>query len=265
MNTMIFINEAIQEGITNYLNHTNENDFITIIIKTLIAIYGELDIIHPYRTKTESGLGGFDENICKFGYSKDDLSLFKQHVLDFYQTKDTKPNPNFNKIEMELIDLFFMKMKNGTKENFDDQEFLSFIQFENTPLNQMYSTNKDEIKKYYTFKKSQYMNKVEYKRIKVSKLTKEAYEMAGISLDKLDKMNDQELLDANNKVFEYFNIQSSSEEKYIRLEQAISYYKEFPDLKVKKDSNGYIEFLLLSGFIAVSLVVILTIVGVLIR
>ena len=87
MNQNIFVNDAINEGILNYINNINSDDFITIIIKTLISIYGELDIINPYKTNTESGLGSFDENITKYGYKLEELSLFKQNVMNFYLTK----------------------------------------------------------------------------------------------------------------------------------------------------------------------------------
>ena len=81
MEQNFFINEAFTIGIKNYLEKNNSNDFITNIIETLINIYGELDIINPYKTNTESGMGSFDENITKFGYSKENLSLFKQNTL----------------------------------------------------------------------------------------------------------------------------------------------------------------------------------------
>ena len=59
MNTNIFVNEAITSGIENYLNKVNDDDFMTIVIKTLISIYGELDIINPYKTKNESIIIGY--------------------------------------------------------------------------------------------------------------------------------------------------------------------------------------------------------------
>jgi hypothetical protein len=95
-------------------------------------------------------------------------------------------------------------------------------------------------------------------------LMKEAYEMGGYSYDNIIKMNEQQLFDINNKVFEYFNIDQSKEDKYLRLEQAVEYFKDFPKENVKSE-NGYVEFLLLSGFISVSLLVILIVVGVLTR
>ena len=68
-----------------------------------------------------------------------------------------------------------------------------------------------------------------------------------------------------NKVFDYFKIDQTKDDKYIRLDQAIMYYKEFGYKESKKEENGYVEFLLLSGFITVSILAITVIVGVLAR
>ena len=262
MNQNIFINEDINEGILNYLNNVNGDNFITIIIKTLISIYGELDIINPYKTNTENGMGSFDENIIKFGYSREDLSLFKQNVMNFYLTKNDIPNKYFNEIEKQLIDMYFCKIKSVNIKT--DDSFKSLIQFEGTNLNFKYSTSKDELKRYFNFKNRMLNSNINYNIVENDTLNKEAYEILGYSYDNISSMNKEELFDINNKVFEYFNIDQSSEDKYIRLDQAIEYFKQFPKETIKKE-NGYVEFLLLSGFISISLLVVTIIVGVLAR
>lgn len=262
MNQNIFINEAINEGILNYLNNANNDDFITIIIKTLISIYGELDIINPYKTNTESGLGSFDENITKFGYSLEELSLFKQNVMNFYLTKNEMPNKYFNEIEKQLIDMYFCRISSIDKKGEDS--FKTLIQFEGTNLNMIYSINKEEIKRYFDYKNKMLNTNINYIVIENNTLNKEAYEILGYSYDNIISMNEQQLFDINNKVFEYFKINQSSDDKYIRLDQAVEYYKQFPK-NTKKSENGYVEFLLLSGFIAVSLLIVTVVVGVLAR
>lgn len=263
MNQNVFVNEAINEGIKQYLQKTNEEEYTTIIIKTLISIYGELDIINPYKTNTESGMGSFDENLTKFGYSKENLSLFKQNVMHFYLSKETKPNVYFNEIQKELIDMFFQKYEKVNKENANEQNFFACLQIEETLLNNLYSTDKKEIKRYYNYKKRKANSQFEYEKVKNQLLMEEAYEMTGYSFDKIKKMNEKQLTDTNRKVYAYFKIDINRQDKDLRLEQALSYYKMFP--KPENKNNGYIEFLLLSGFIAVSLLIITVVVGVLIR
>ena len=264
MNQNIFINEAINIGITNYLNKVNDDDFLTIIIKTLISIYGELDIINPYKTSTESGMGSFDENIMKFGYNMEELSLFKQNVMNFYLTRNQKPNKYFNEIEKQLIDMFYLKLKSVDKV--DSENFKSLIQFE-TELNKLYSVDIEEIRRYFDYKNKMLKTNIQYNKIEKT-LNKEAYEIIGYSYDNIISMSEEQLFDINNKVFEYFNIDQSSDDKYIRLDQAVEYYKHFniEDNENKKmKENGYAEFLLLSTFVSISILIISVIVGVLAR
>lgn len=256
MNQNIFVNDAINEGILNYINNINSDDFITIIIKTLISIYGELDIINPYKTNTESGLGSFDENITKYGYKLEELSLFKQNVMNFYLTKNEIPNKYFNEIEKQLIDMYFCKIKDSKVV---EDSFKNLIQFTNS-----YSKDTDEIRRYFNYKNRMLNSNINYNIVENDTLNKEAYEILGYSYDNISSMNKEQLFDINNKVFEYFNIDQSSEDKYIRLDQAIEYFKQFPKETIKKE-NGYVEFLLLSGFISISLLVVTIIVGVLAR
>lgn len=262
MNQNIFINEAINAGILNYLNNTNNDDFITIIIKTLISIYGELDIINPYKTNTESGLGSFDENITKFGYSLEELSLFKQNIMNFYLTKNETPNKYFNKIEKQLIDMYFCKLKSMNMKTEDS--FKSLIQFEDSNLNSLFSTDKEEIKRYFDYKNKFLNSNINYKVIENNTLNKDAYEIVGYSYDNIIQMNQEQLKEIDNKVFEYFKIDQTKEDKYIRLEQAVEYHKYFYT-KENKTENGYAEFLLLSTFVSISILVVLVVVGVLSR
>lgn len=260
MNQNIFINEAFTIGIKKYLENKENNDFLTVVIKTLINIYGELDIINPYKTNTESGMGGFDENIIKYGYSKENLSLFKQDMMDYYLTKEQVPNKYFNKIEKDLIDMFFLKINSVNHDETIFNNFKSYLLFNNEK-----SIDKTEIERYFSYKLKMLNTDIKYQLVENNTLSKEAYEILGYSYDNIIKMSKNELFDINNKVFDYFKIDQTKDDKYIRLDQSIMYYKEFGYKESKKEENGYVEFLLLSGFIAVSILAITVIVGVLAR
>lgn len=260
MNQNFFINEAFTLGIKQYLENKENNDFLTVVIKTLINIYGELDIINPYKTNTESGMGGFDENIVKFGYSRENLSLFKQEFLNYYLTKDQIPNKYFSKIEKDLIDMFFLKVKSVNHDEEIFNNFKSYLKF-----NDEKSADKDEIERYFNYKLKSLNTDIKYQLVENNTLNKDAYEILGYSYDNITKMSKNELIDINNKIFDYFKIDQNNQDKYLRLEQAIIYYKEFGKKEEKKQENGYVEFLLLSGFIAVSILTITVIVGVLAR
>ncbi|MBE6161725.1 MAG: hypothetical protein E7158_05870 [Firmicutes bacterium] len=261
----IFINEALTIGINNFLNNTNKDDFITIIVSTLVNIYGQLDIINPYKTNSENS---FDENITKFGFTKEKLSIFKQHVENFYLSKDDKPNKYFNEIEKELIDMYFYKFKSIKQDDTDLDSFKKNIQFEGTILNEIYSINKKEINKYFNYKiKNKIMN-INYNLIANNILNKEAYSYVGYSYDNIKNMNEMELDVINRKVFDYFKIDINREDRFLRLQQAIEYYKDIKKENIEDDKikeNGYVEFILLTAFVSISILVLAIIVGVLSR
>ena len=261
MNQDIFVNEAINDGITNFMEGKNPEEFTTIIISTLVNIYGQLDITNPYKTKSEKS---FDSNITKYGYGKDELSLFKQNVLNFYLSKDEKPNKYFDQIEKQLIDMFFVKLKKVKQNESDINVFKSYIQFEGNKLNDLYSRNKSEIRKYYNYKAKLLSFDVTYKMEEQNKLNREAYENLGYSYDNVINMSDQELVLINKKVFDYYNIDSTSEDRFLRLDQAVAYFKQFPKkVEPKKEQNGYTVIILLVAFVIISILSIAIVVGVL--
>jgi hypothetical protein len=78
-------------------------------------------------------------------------------------------------------------------------------------------------------------------------------------------MADDKINELNEEVFKYFEIDTTKDDKYLRLEQAIKYYDEYPKDGQNKEANGYVEFLLLSGFISITLLVVIVLVGVVLR
>lgn len=261
----IFVNEAITVGINNFLNNTNKDDFETIIISTLVNIYGQLDIVNPYKTNSENS---FDNNITKFGFSKEKLSIFKQNVENYYLSKENKPNKYFNEIEKQLIDMYFYKYNSVKQDETDLNSFKSNIQFENTNLNNIYSTNKKEIVRYFNYKMKNKELNLKYDLVDNNTLNKEAYSYIGYSYDNVKNMNEMELDAINRKVFEYFKIDINREDRFLRLDQAIEYYKNYKKEEVdndQKQENGYVEFILLTAFVSISILILAIVVGVLSR
>ena len=87
----VFINEVFSRAIELYLKYKDKPNepeyhrFLVMAIRTLVSIYGELDIINPYITQNEHNMGGFDSNLTKFGFPKSDLEDFKKQFLIFFE------------------------------------------------------------------------------------------------------------------------------------------------------------------------------------
>ena len=90
----IFINEGINQGIVNYIKYMNNEEidkvhyFEFYVIKTLTIIYGEINIINPFKLKKEES---FYKNLSLFGLKKSELNLFINY-LDEYNKWLNKPD-----------------------------------------------------------------------------------------------------------------------------------------------------------------------------
>ena len=82
-----FINEAFDKAVNDYLISRDKtegvlyNSFLVVVIRLLINIYGELDIINPFRVKNELA---FDSNLTKYGASKEDIVNLKKLVYEYF-------------------------------------------------------------------------------------------------------------------------------------------------------------------------------------
>ena len=90
-------------------------------------------------------------------------------------------------------------------------------------------------------------------------LSKEAYQIAGFNPIEVMNMSEKEIENVNNKVFHFFRIKDTDINKRKHLESAIDYYKKYGNNLTS--GNGYVDSLLLAGFIATG-VMVLTIVAI---
>ena len=73
-----FINEAVDKAINDYMSSKDKkegvlyNSFLVVVIRMLISIYGELDIINPYQIKNEDALRN---NLMKYAASKENIDI----------------------------------------------------------------------------------------------------------------------------------------------------------------------------------------------
>lgn len=119
----IFVNEAFNEALVSYVkgkkkpNSKEYNSFLSSVMRMLVIIYGEEDILKSYKTKN---FKLFDEALMKFGYSLENVNKFKNMLLGFYKMdqgqKDRlvkKKNKFFNAVQKLLIDMMVVKNNHG--------------------------------------------------------------------------------------------------------------------------------------------------------
>lgn len=259
---IIFINEAFSEAIKKYLankntpNNKDFSSFLVVVIRILVLIYGELDIINPYQTNNSSGLGGFDSNLKKFGLLDEDLNEFKNQMLLFYQNENHIEvlKSSFIKLQKLLIDMLLLKKSHVlvSDEELENFRNLLYLQEDSNEVKKdLYNTlspNSNEVINYLNsrlFEQKHNFVLTEYKDVALSN---EAYQIAGFNIVEVMNMSENEIENINNKVYHFFRIKANDLNKRDRLQSAIEYYKKYGNTLTS--GNGYVDILLFSGIVA---------------
>lgn len=120
MNRKLFINEIFDDSLAKYVEFEKNagselsSDVNINIIKCLVFIYGDLDLINPSITKDCKAL---IENMTKYGCSKDEINNF----FNYFNNYDL-----FN-VSKKLIDMFNYKQKVLNLENKYKEDFIKLL------------------------------------------------------------------------------------------------------------------------------------------
>lgn len=267
METQIFINEAINMAIRKYMrckdgiNSGELDTFEVVVIRTLILIYGELDIINPFKINNEKNL---DNNLKKFGLKDDVLVDFKERFLNFYKNKEDAlaVKQDFLNIQKILIDMFVLKKGHVLISDDEIEQFkkLLYTKEEINPYKMMtyskYTPDSDEIINYYNSEIYKIGHKFEFKEYSDVLLNREAYQLAGFNPAEVERMKENEIINMNNKVYYFFKIKNEEKNKKEMLENAILYFKKYGSFN--NNSKGYVDLLLIFSLVATGLMLVLT-------
>ena len=147
----VFINNSFTKAIDDYLKSSDNvqgvmyNSFLVVVIRMLVAIYSELDIINPKIIDDEDLL---KENLAKFGYDKSDVLVFLSNIQLFWdfenendKRKVKKKNPYFILIQKELVDMLIKKKLNFYLTEAEVREFydLLYTPYSKNPLRVSYN------------------------------------------------------------------------------------------------------------------------------
>ncbi len=262
MKDYIFINQAFTDAINMYISskqtgdHPDFSAFQVIVIRSLIAIYGELDIINPYRTNNESRMGGLDANLTKFGFPINKLQQFKADLQNYINAKEINkfPNPYFINIEKNLIDMYFYRKKTINISEDDTQKFQKLLYLSsntNPVIQQEISNNTNEpiiLDRYWQSKLFESNHQFELKPYKRNTLIPEAYNVLGYTLESIAQMDETTLDELNKQILSFFKIEPEDPKRTERLKEAVAYYQQYGSNITT--GNGYVDMLLLLSVIA---------------
>ena len=258
----VFINKVVSHAIELYLKYKDKPEepdyhrFLVMAIRTLVFLYGELDIINPYITQNEHNMGGFDNNLTKFGFPNNALEDFKNQFLIFLEeAKNSKvPNSGFIQIEKYFIDMFFYKKKSM---NLTEEDVLKFQEYLYIPSNsdpyiqndmKRFLSDQNVIQLYFESKKFESEHDFSLEEIPRDILSSDAYQVLGYSMDQVYNFTDQDLQAVNNRVYQFFHVHPTEPNKDELLEKAVNYYKRYGNRVTT--GNGYVDFLMFASVLA---------------
>ena len=258
-----FINPVLSHAIEMYLKYKdhpedlNFSEFTVVVVRTLVFIYGELDILNPYITHNEHMMGGFDNNITKYGFPIDDLTDFKNQFLKFIeeQQRNIKPNSAFLKIQKYLIDMYCYKQKSM---NLPVEQLIQFKKYLYIPENSeriadinKYLINPQEIIGYLNSKIYEINHNFILEPVKRETLNTDAYILLGYNMNQVNNLNDTDLKAVNDQIFRFFRVDSNSPNSKELLDKAVNYYKRYGNRITT--GNGYVDFLLFASIAATAI------------
>ena len=259
-----FINIAIDKAIKTYIatknqpNNVNYNSFLVVVIRILVLIYGEADILNPYYLNNDIA---FLNNLAKYGLSKSDVVIFKDELFNFYQfalennKKNIKErNPYFRSVLKILVDMFIMKRKSIGIKYDEEETFLDLAYTSHTTdyyrISDNYCMNDDPrfIEKYYYSKINELDVTKDLSKTINMNLNLDALKQIGVNLSNITNMSEQELITAKEEAYSYFEIDSTKPNRDELLQNSVDYLNMYGRRKVTS-GNGFVDILLLMSVI----------------
>ena len=263
-----FVNEAVDNAVNDYMRSKDVpegilyNSFLVVVIRILINIYGQLDIINPYQTKS---LETLKNNLKKYGATDDEINHLFEIINNYYIIEmrnslgiKREDNNYFVEIQKCLIDLFNLKRKNFGVTESDCKEFFDLLYTPGTsnPLRQSYNflkaSNIYEVAEYYQAKMAEKFE--EDKEEEKNLLGFDVYKLFNISVNDLSKMNASDIDNLNNQIYESLDISENAINKDYLLNEKIK------EIKMQNTpittGNAYVDILLIMSVIVTTIMVV---------
>ena len=265
-----FINEAFDKAINDYMNSKDKkesilyNSFLVVVIRMLISIYSELDIINPYQIRNEEIL---KNNLMKFGASKEEIEKLFELISNYYLIErrnslaiKREDNTYFIDVQKSLIDLFTLKRLNyGLTEN-ESKDFFDLLYTPGTSnvLRQSYNyLNASDIYEVASYYQNKMLEKPKVQELDDEKnlLKFDIYKLFNISIADISKMNAQDVDKLNKEIYKSFDISENAINKDYLLDEKLK------EIKMQNSpittGNGYVDILLIMSVIVTTIMVVI--------
>ena len=249
----IFINDSIDAGISNYLlikqgkDYDKAHIFETYIIRCLCKIYGDINILNPYRI---NNINSFKANLIMYGLSEKEMNEFISLMGDYSKWLNSEKNVGktdiTSKIEIVLINMIIYRNK---IIKFTDNEIEFFDKYFD-PKNNNFATLHNLITKdvnivpmYWSRKKVLLNNNIKFKRIRNDLLSSSVYDKYGIDKDDMSRMSEEKVRNINNRILESEKDTEKRSKKFI------------PKNLIITSGNGFVDTLMLLSIMTTEIMI----------
>ena len=253
MNSEFFINESISSGISNYLlikdgkDYDKAHIFEVYIIRCLCKIYGELNILNPYKIKNEYS---FKSNLIMYGLKVSEMeefiSLMEEYSEWLNSEKSVGKTSITSKIEICLINMIIVR--NKTKKFMNDE--IEFFDKFFDPINNNFATLHNLITKdiniipmYWSRKKTLLNTNIKFKAIRHDLLSSSTYDKYGLDKNEISKMSEDKVKNINNRIIEKEKEDNKRKKKFI------------PKNLIITSGNGFVDTLMLLCIMTTEIVI----------
>lgn len=251
-----FVNRAIDCGIENYLLKKNNEKynkshiFEVLVVEMLVRIYGEINIINPYKLKDSKS---FIKNLQLYGLSSANAYLFVNLMDEYYKWVSGFSKKNNNLIEKIKFILLQMALNKISEKNLSKEECEYYIRFFDNKIIGLKETcilmgdNNENFYRMWNLKKGFIDRKninFKFDLLLPDFFAEKKYKEFGISLNDMSKLSNETVEKINNKiVVEEADTERKKNKFIIPLKLAIT------------SGNGFVDTLVLLSVMATEIMI----------
>lgn len=251
----VFVNSAIHNGIINYLNYIDNKPIDIIhafefhVIKTLISIYNEINIINPFKLGKEES---FKKNLMLYGLKESEMEMFIKYMGD-YNTWLNSPheNPKTNlpdqiqniMINMVLLKSDFQKITSSEIDKYND--FFDPIEGDLIKIQNLMVEDKTKIPGLWRRKRSQLQGNIILEPIEPELLSAELYAKYGLSIEEVKKLSNLKINEINDEIIKEENEIKNKDDKR----------KFDPRKLVLTSGSGFVDTIVLLSIMATEIMI----------
>ena len=208
----VFINNGIHNGIVNYNDFVNNKNINKIhifelwVIRVLVYVYGEVNILNPFKLKKADS---FKKNLIQYGLKESEVDLFISYMREYDQWLNSPvlvPKTDLpNRIQLIMIDMILMKsgVQKPTAEdiNFYDSFFdPSDIESDLVKIQNLISSDKSIIPKQWRRKKAHLTGGLILEEVEPELLAASDYKRYGLTLKEVKQLSNLKIKEINDRI-----------------------------------------------------------------